>query len=179
MAEKLAWGYEGSDPNPEGAFRLFEQAADLGVSDALIRVGQFQEYGKGTARDLKAALQNYLKAAKSGNYCAHAFLAIMLSRGSQLEASSKQWNLFFIAFESNPDATFQVASRGELLHDYIAAQLRLGFEPEHLGILERYRLEIVGHHQQLLEHASEQALDIHEPVSKWMETNLGPWPARI
>jgi TPR repeat protein len=51
MAEKLAWGYEDIEPNHAEAFKLFRQAADLGFSDALIRVGEFQEYGKGTARE--------------------------------------------------------------------------------------------------------------------------------
>jgi TPR repeat protein len=72
MAEKLAWGYDGSRPSLEEALRLFAQAADLGVSDALIRTGQFQEYGKGTAWDPKSAVQNYQKAANAGNFFAQS-----------------------------------------------------------------------------------------------------------
>jgi hypothetical protein len=42
MAEKLAWGYEDVKPNPVEALKLFRHSADLGWSDALIRIGQLQ-----------------------------------------------------------------------------------------------------------------------------------------
>ena len=61
MAEKLTWGYEDVEPDPVEALKLFRQSADLGFSDALIRIGQLQQQGKGTARDPKAALKNYLR----------------------------------------------------------------------------------------------------------------------
>jgi TPR repeat protein len=54
-AEKLLWGYEGVEKDYNEAFRLFRQAADLGFSDAHLRVGQLHEYGKGTERDASAA----------------------------------------------------------------------------------------------------------------------------
>jgi TPR repeat protein len=85
MAEKLTWGYEDVEPDPPEALKLFRQSADLGFWDALIRIGQFQQQGKGTARDPKAALKNYLAAAKAGNFVALAFLANLLSRSSHLE----------------------------------------------------------------------------------------------
>src|SRR4051794_28764847 len=56
IAEKLTWGYEGAEKNHPEALRLFQKAADLGFSDAYIRIGQLQEHGKGTERDIKAAL---------------------------------------------------------------------------------------------------------------------------
>jgi TPR repeat protein len=42
MAEKLTWGYEGVDKDPASALRLLRQAADLGFSDAHIRIGHFK-----------------------------------------------------------------------------------------------------------------------------------------
>jgi TPR repeat protein len=65
MAEKLAWGYEDVEPNLGEAFKLFRQAADLGSSDARIRMGELQENGKGTDTDPNAALKNYAEAAKA------------------------------------------------------------------------------------------------------------------
>jgi TPR repeat protein len=65
MAEKLAWGYEGVEPNPVEAFKLFRQAADLGFSDAFIRIGEFQEHGKGVSRDVNAAFKSYGAAASA------------------------------------------------------------------------------------------------------------------
>jgi TPR repeat protein len=122
MAEKLTWGYEDVEPHPVEALKLFRQSADLGFSDALIRIGQLQQQGKGTPSDPSAALKNYFAAAKAGNFIALAFL-------SHLEKANALWGRFFMKLDANPEHAFIVAERGELLHDYITAQLQLGFEP--------------------------------------------------
>jgi hypothetical protein len=176
MAEKLTWGYEDVEPDPAEALKLFRQSADLGFSDALIRVGQLQQQGKGTVRDPSAALKNYTAAAKAGNFVALAFLANLLSRSSQLERANDLWDRFFAKLMANPEHAFIVAERGELLHDYITTQLQLGFEPEHLEVLRQHRVEIAGHHQRLLEHAPVDKLDRLAGAMKWIEKNLGPWP---
>jgi TPR repeat protein len=176
MAEKLAWGYDDVEPNLSEAFKLFKQAADLGFSDARIRVGELQENGKGTDADPDAALKNYARAAKEGNFFALAFLAKLLSRSSHLEKAEVAWSKFFAALVARPEPTFLSASRGELLHSYIATQLRLGIEPGNLKTLHQYRMEIVGHHQRLLEAVTEERLERLRGVSGWMELNLGPWP---
>jgi hypothetical protein len=176
MAEKLTWGYEDIEPNPAEALKLFRQSADLGFSDALIRIGQLQQQGKGTARDPSAALQSYLAAAKAGNFVALAFLANLLSRSSQLERANDLWDRFFAKLMANPEHAFIVAGRGELLHDYITTQLQIGFEPEHMEMLRQHQVEIAGHHQRLLEHAPVDKLDRLAGAMKWIEMNLGPWP---
>ena len=176
MAEKLAWGYEDVEPNFAEAFKLFRQAADLGFSDAHIRIGQFQEHGKGTTRDPKAALKSYTMAANEGNFYALAFLAKLLSRSSHLDKAEAVWNCFFTALAANPRPGFSAASRGELLHEYVSTQLGLGLEPLHRDALKLYRLEIAGYHQQLLEHAARGQFERLGGVLKWIELNLGPWP---
>jgi TPR repeat protein len=176
MAEKLTWGYEDIEPDPAEAFKLYRRSADLGFSDALIRIGQLQQQGKGTAHNLSAALRTYLAAAKAGNFVALAFLAELLSRSTHLERANTLWDEFFAKLEANPGHAFIVAERGELLHDYITTQLQLGFEPGHMEVLRRYRVEIAGHHQRLLEHAPVGKLDRLGGTMKWIETNLGPWP---
>jgi TPR repeat protein len=176
MAEKLTWGYEDVEPDPAEALKLFRQSADLGFSDALIKIGQMQQQGKGTACDPSAALKNYLAAAKAGNFAALAFLARLLSYSSQLERANALWDRFFAKLKADPEHAFIVAGRGELLHDYITTQLQLGFEPEHMEVLRQHRVEIAGHHQRLLEHAPDDKLDRLGGAMKWIETNLGPWP---
>jgi TPR repeat protein len=176
IAEKLTWGYEDIEPDPAEALKLFRQSADLGFSDALIRIGQLQQQGKGTARDPNAALMSYVAAAKAGNFVALAFLAKLLSHSSQLERADALWDRFFAKVKANPEHAFTVAGRGELLHDYITSQLRLGFEPEHMEVLRQHRVEIASHHQQLLEHAPVDKLDSLGGAMKWIEMNLGPWP---
>jgi TPR repeat protein len=141
----------------------------------LIRIGQLQQEGKGTARDPKAALKNYPAAAKAGNFAALAFLARLLSYSSQLERANALWDRFFAKLKTDPEHAFIVAGRGELLHDYITIQLQLGFEPEHMEVLRQHRVEIAGHHQRLLERASVDRLDRLGGAMKWIELNLGPW----
>lgn len=106
MAEKLTWGYEDVEPDPTEALKLFRQSADLGFSDALFRIGQLQQQGKGTVRDPSAALKNYIAAAKAGNFVALAFLANLLSRSSQLEKADALWDRFFKKLEANPEHAF-------------------------------------------------------------------------
>jgi hypothetical protein len=175
-AEEMAWGCEGIAPDPEEALRLFKQSADLGLTDALIRIGQFHEQGKGTSPDAYAALKNYLAAANAGNVVALAFVAKLMSRSTQLERSELLWSRFFAKLETIHEHEFLAAGRGELLHDYIVSQLRLGLEPGHIEVLRRHRIEIAGFHQQILEHAGVDGLDRLSGVLKWIELNLGPWP---
>jgi TPR repeat protein len=156
--------------------RLFKQAADLGVTDASIRLGQLLERGKGTQQDVAKALKAYQQAAKAGNFFALAFAAQLVSRSAHSAKANDLWGRFFENFNTNPDASFKSASRGELLHDYIKTQLRLGLEPQHLRTLKQYRLEIVGHHQQMLEYAAERQFGTLEEISNWIKLNLGPWP---
>ncbi len=176
MAEKLAWGYDDIEKDHAEAFKLFRQAASLGSSDAHIRIGQLQEFGKGTDRDLKAALKSYEAAAKSGNFLAFAYLGRLLSRSSHLEKAEVFWNRFLTALDANPEPGFLAASRGELLHMYIATQLRLGLDPAHRDTLKRYRREIAAHHQQMLEHTHDHNLERMKGVAEWLKLNLGPWP---
>ncbi len=63
-AEKLMWGYEDTTRNPEEALRFYCQAADLGLSDAHVRIGQLQEYGKCLARSPSEAPMSYQRAAE-------------------------------------------------------------------------------------------------------------------
>jgi TPR repeat protein len=175
---EAAWSYEDVEPNLVEAYKLFRQAGDLGFSDALIRVGELQEHGKGTARDAHAAVKSYIAAAKAGDFFALAYLAKLLSRGSHLEKAASVLNRFFAALAANPEPRFVASSRPELLHSYIDTQLKLGLEPEHKDVLQLYRLEIAGHHQRLLEVGVEERFESLEHVSEWILLNLGPWPAR-
>jgi hypothetical protein len=93
-----------------------------------------------------------------------------------LEKANTLWGRFFAKLDATPQYAFNVAGRGELLHDYITTQLQLGFEPGHVAVLRRNRVEIAGHHQRLLEHAPVDRLDRLRATMTWIEMNLGPWP---
>jgi hypothetical protein len=127
---------------------------------------------------LSAALVSYRTAVEAGNFFGFAFLANLVSRGSDnARARRALWDRFIAALEANPDSGFLAATPGELLHQYIATQVRHGFDPQHAATLRQYREAIIGYHQQLLEHTNaDEELDCLEIVSKWMHLHLGPWP---
>jgi TPR repeat protein len=106
MAEKM-WGYEDTDINPVEAFRVYERAADLGFSDALIRIGELQEHGKGTEQNAAEALVSYQRAAKAGNFLAYAYIAKLLARTQHAGKADLSWSRFFGVLELNPRHNFR------------------------------------------------------------------------
>src|SRR4051794_5566662 len=172
-AEKLIWGYEDTTKNPQEALRFYRQAADLGFSDAYIRIGELQEHGKGTGQNPSEALRSYQTAARAGNYLAYAFIARLLSRTEHLPRAEPFWRKFFQALRADPQPSFLAAGPGELIHAYIETQLRLGLIPGYLPLIRDYRDEVICHHQQRLEHAvSAEQLDRLAAVAEWIKANL-------
>lgn len=173
MAEKCLWGYEDTVKDPAEALKLYRQAADLGISDALIRIGEMHENGIGVPQSAAEALVSYQRAAERGNFLALAFIAKLLSRTVHALRANAFWEQFLTALDAQPDRKFLAESMGGVLHSYIEMQLRAGAEPKHLGTLRVYRTEIVSRHQQLLEHAtSDERLARLEDVGNWLVANL-------
>ena len=174
-AEKLMWGYEGVERNHSEALKMFRQAAELGFTDAHLRIGELHEHGKGTQRSASAALVSYRTAVEAGNFFGLAFLAKLISRSSQSARAAILWDQFIAALEKTPESGFLAATPAELLHQYIGTQLRLGLNPQHLAILRQYRVAIIAYHQQVLEHTTaDEQLNYLERISNWMHLHLGP-----
>ncbi len=131
------------------------------------------ERGKGVEMDAAAALASYNKAAEQGNFLGIAFLAQLISRSAHAERAEALWERFFSALADAPEERFLAAPIGEVLHGYLAGQLRRGLEPKHVRTLKRHRNALVAHHQNLLEHAfKEEELARLAAVDAWMSTNL-------
>jgi TPR repeat protein len=173
MAEKLMWGYEDTDINHVEAFRVYKRAADLGFSDALIRVGELQEHGKGTEQSAAEALASYQRAAKAGNFLAYAYIGKLLTRTQHAGKADRSWSKFFAILELNPKHEFVADTPGGLIHDYIESQLRLGVEPNYIQTIRQFRNDVVARNQQLLEHASSpNRLERIGAVTDWLIANL-------
>src|SRR3954447_8874718 len=151
------WGYEDTTRNPEEALRFYRQAADLGLSDAHIRIGQLQEYGKGTARSPSEALMSYQRAAEAGNFFGYAYIAKLLSRTAHRRKAEGFWEGFFKALEADPEPRFLADTPGGLIHAYLELQLRFGLRPTHVHVIRDHGAQVIAHHQQLLEHATSSA----------------------
>ncbi len=172
-AEKLNWGYEDVEKNPTEALRLYKQAAGLGSSDALIRLGELYEMGRGTERDPALALASYQQAIEAGSFLGHGFIAKFLSTTAHPEKADGFWAKFFAALRRDPTPTFTAESPAALIYAYLDGELRAGREPNHLDQVRRYRRELVSHHMGLLENtfALERLTEL-EVVGGWLATNL-------
>src|SRR5436309_5674551 len=137
------WGYEHVTANPEEAFRFYRQAAELGLSDAMIRMGELLEYGKGVAQDPNHALIQYRRAAKAGNFFGWSFVARLVSRTEHYAQAEPYWALFFRALEANRDPTFLAETPAGMIHMYLEAQLRRGLLAQHVELIRHYRLPLI------------------------------------
>jgi len=95
MAERFMWGSEDTPTDPVEALKLYKQAAELGVSDAHIRIGELYEHGRGVAQNAAEALASYQRAAETGNFFADAFIANLFSRTAHAEKAQRFWGRFF------------------------------------------------------------------------------------
>jgi len=173
MAERFMWGDEDTPKDPVEALKLYRQAADLGFSDAHIRLGELHEHGKGVAQNAAEALASYQRAAEAGNFLANAFIALLLARTNHAEKAGRFWGRFFSRLRDDPNPEFLAESVGGLIHSYIRAQLRIGADPEHLDLIRDHWREVVSYHQRVLEHAhSDEALDQLERMGNWLVRHL-------
>lgn len=171
--EKLLWGYEDIEPDAAQALKFFRQAAELGFSDAHIRIGELYQHGKGVERNPKAALANFSKAAKAGNWLGVAYLAILVGHSRQADRADAVSDRFFAALDAASSWPFTAASVGEILHRYIEEQLRLGADPKHLDTLKRHRSDVITYHQNVLEHArGEESLRRLGAVAAWLSSSM-------
>jgi len=68
---------DGTPEDPVGAARLFEQAAELGHVNAMVRLGELREQGRGVPTDPAAAARLYKRAGALGSARALTRLAAM------------------------------------------------------------------------------------------------------
>ena len=112
MAEKLRWGYEDVERNPGEALRLYRQAADLGISDAHIRIGEFFEQGHVVAEDPAVALKCYKRAYEAGNPYGHAAVAKLLARTDHYSRAERHWAAAFTLLDKGIEKDSLLTSRG-------------------------------------------------------------------
>jgi TPR repeat protein len=173
MAEKLMWGYDNVQADRPEALRLYRQSADLGVSDAHIRIGEAHEFGKGVEKDPTTAFLSYQRAAEAGNFLGFAYMAKLLSRTKEPDKASVLWERFFRHLEREPEPEFLAEKPGALVHTYLEIQLRGGKQPHHVEVIRHHREAVIGYHQHLLQYVtSVERLDGLQLVHDWMVQNF-------
>jgi TPR repeat protein len=77
------------DPDdPRDRWRLYEAAANVGISEAMLAVGHYLEYGIGIEQDVKAAVDWYRKAAESGHGEGYLLAGLLSDDDSDLEKAA-------------------------------------------------------------------------------------------
>lgn len=74
-ASNLEYGLDGEFQDFSEAFSLYGRAADLGSAEALAKLGEFHEKGKGVRANLDAAMDFYKRAADKRWFQAYANMA--------------------------------------------------------------------------------------------------------
>lgn len=175
MAEKLRWGYEDIEKDPAEALRLYRQAADLGWSDALVRIGEFYEQGHVVEKDPTQALRFYKAAYSAGNPYGYTSVAQLLARTTFYDKAEQHWAAAFSAIAKGYHTPFHADDPGSVIHAYIGAQLRHGLPVRFLGFIKRFRPEVLGHHQMSYEPVlSDDQLEKLETIQEWLIKHLGP-----
>jgi hypothetical protein len=94
-AERLLRGEARGKPDPAQALSFYQQAADLGLGRAHLRLGDLQCKGLCGPADLSTALSAYKRAADAGEFVAFASMARMLERTEHWTQATKFWDKFF------------------------------------------------------------------------------------
>jgi TPR repeat protein len=94
-AERLLKGDATGKPDPAQALSFYQQAADLGLGRAHLRMGDLQAKGLCGPADLSKALKAYKRAADAGEFVAFASMARMLERTEHWTQATEFWGKFF------------------------------------------------------------------------------------
>lgn len=108
----------------EEAVALFRAAAKQDYTAAIVSLGVMQATGRGTKRDLAAALSSYMRAARLGDSGGVRGVGVMFFLGEEVEQNTEEALAWFLvsaamgnedgeasferAFDDNPDISFEV-----------------------------------------------------------------------
>ena len=146
--------------DPRGMFRLYELAAQTGITEAMLALAHYFENGIGVTKDLKVAVSWYLKAAEGGHDEGHLLAALISGDTGQLEKAVTAGYL---------QAMLILGPR------YLERGLSWdGFEDFRRGL---YLYEDFSHHQEVLLdlayiYKSGEFLGVSMPVEHWMHLGL-------
>jgi TPR repeat protein len=172
-AEKLRWGNGDVGRNPGEALRLYRQAANLGISDAHVRIGEFFEEGYVVDEEPAVALKCYKRAYEAGNPYGHTAVAKLLARSDHYSRAERHWAAAFSLLDKGVEKEFVADEPGAVVYAYIGAQLKHELPIEHLHFIRRNRQGVLAHHIRLLNHAmTDDRLAKLQRVQDWLAENL-------
>ena len=139
--------------NPGEALRLYRQAANLGISDAHVRIGEFFEEGYVVDEEPAVALKCYKRAYEAGNPYGHTAVAKLLARTDHYSRAERHWAAAFTLLDKGIEREFVADEPGAVVHAYIGCAAKARASREHLHFIRRNRQGVLAHHIRLLEHA--------------------------
>lgn len=102
-AEKYYYGFDDYIQDYDEAFRLYKDAAKLGSSVALARIGDMYLYGNGVSKNLQKALDFYKETVKKGNYYGYTGMGDLFYQQRHIENRRKCYKAFFEARAKRQD----------------------------------------------------------------------------
>lgn len=103
--------YYEANQNNEMAYKYYHDAAEYGYADAMYKVGDFLDTGKGIRSDKAEAMRWYKEAAENNNVEAQYMLGVNYHYGMYLSEDSEKSKYWLIKAKENghPDAAVQLA----------------------------------------------------------------------
>ncbi len=123
------------------AFKLFTQAARMGVPDAFYALGIMYRDGEGCEQSTKEALEQFKKGVGNGSDECHAEMALLFRREGHVENARKCWAKYFRSDSFAGGLSGHEAAYG---HAYITEALGADMELDHQETLRRYADQIIG-----------------------------------
>jgi TPR repeat protein len=106
-AQSYEFGLRDTLEDKPRAYRLYKQAAKLGVAEAYSRLGDMHRDGEGCQKNLEKALTYYKEAARLGYRLAYAEMAKVFGETQHFENETKAWRLFLLAIGTRLNDDFE------------------------------------------------------------------------
>jgi len=173
-AEKYHYGLGDYIQDYGEAFKLFKDAARLGSSLALKRIGQMYERNQGVPKDLQKALDFYKEAVKKGNYYGYVQMGSLFGLQRHVENARKCYKAFFETRSKYQDPLVEEdPERGKFAsacYRYIVFSLNRNQPIEFIDSMKPAAQDIADHVNQLTEGESKEMLDsFYKPILYWIK----------
>ena len=170
-AERLLKGEATGKPDPAQALSFYQQAADLGLGRAHLRLGDLQSKGLCGPADLSKALHAYKRAADAGELVAFASMARMLERTEHWTEATKFWDKFFHELGKHE----QQLGDDEILEAilaYLIWQISRGETPARYPVFNLCAAHVRAHSDSVMSQVTDaRQRSVLAKIQDWLELN--------
>jgi hypothetical protein len=166
-AESYYLGIETGVEDYRTAAKLYAQAAELGSSEAHLKLADIFAEGEGLPMDKPKALEHMKSAARLGDANAYSAMAFFFTQTSDYESALQCWDRFFTIANEGRSTSLRKESLAICLAAYPQLALSEGWDIKHHSLLALQRPAI-------LNHLGEQEARMKELGSDWLSQRHAP-----